>query len=127
MTNRISNNSAILDKIGKKNTSSNQSVRVNQHAQSFRRVLDEKASEVKISKHAEKRLEMRNISLSDMNMSKINGAIEKAEKKGVKDALIIMDNNALITNIKSKTIVTAAKLDDLETRVITNIDAVVLV
>ncbi len=127
MTNRISNNKAILDKIGQKKPSVNQGARLNQNAQSFRRVLEEKASEVKISKHAEKRLQMRNINLTDQRLTKISGAIDKASEKGVKDALIIMDNNVLITNIKSKTIVTAANLDDLETRVITNIDGVVLV
>ncbi len=127
MTNRVANNSAILDKIGS-NSSVNR-VKINQQAKSksFRAVLDEKSTEVKISKHAEKRLMTRNIDLSPVGMNKIKGAIERAEQKGVKDALIIYDNNALITNVKSKTIVTAAKLDDLETKVITNIDGVVLV
>ncbi len=125
--NRVSNN-AILDRINKTASTSKVNRQSNQTIPaSFDKILQSKTDNVTISKHAEKRLEMRNISLSKANLEKISSAIDKADQKGVKDALIIFKNNAFITNVKSKTIITAANVDDLETKVITNIDGVVLV
>jgi flagellar operon protein len=60
-------------------------------------------------------------------MKKLNQAIEKAKEKGVKDALILMDDKAFIASIRNKTIVTAAFEDQLKENVFTNIDGAVLV
>ncbi len=60
-------------------------------------------------------------------MQKINQAIEKAEKKGIKDALILMDNKAFVANIKNKTIITASTSEQLKENVFTNIDGAVIV
>ena len=45
-------------------------------------------TEVKFSKHAESRLETRNINLTDEQKSKLNEAINKANAKDVKDSFI---------------------------------------
>ena len=84
-------------------------------------------SGVKFSKHASQRLEERNIVLSRGDLNKITNAIEKAEGKGIKDALIIMDNKQFVANIKNKTVITASTNEQLREQVFTNIDGAVIV
>jgi flagellar operon protein len=86
-----------------------------------------KQSEVKFSKHALERLQLRNIKLSKEDINKIGDAVNKAAEKGVKEALIIMGNSAFIANVKSKTIITAATEDNLKNNVFTNIDGTVII
>jgi len=86
-----------------------------------------KQSEVKFSKHALERLQMRNINLTKDDMGKLNEAVNKAAEKGVKETLIIMGNSAFIANVKSKTIITAAAGDNLKENVFTNIDGAVII
>jgi len=97
--------------------------------QSFNEVLNRIKSndEVKFSKHAIDRLNSRNIQLSDQDMSRINTAIDKASQKGVREALIMMDNKVFIASVQNKTIITAAVDDQLKDSVFTNIDGAVIV
>ncbi len=97
---------------------------------SFGTVLKEKLQvqdRVKFSKHAELRLHMRNINLNTSQMERISTGISKAEEKGVKDSLILMDKLALVVNVKNRTVVTAAETDQLKENVFTNIDGAVIV
>jgi flagellar operon protein len=97
--------------------------------QSFNEVLHKiKSNEnLKFSKHAIQRLNSRNITLSDSEMSRLNSGISKAKSKGVKDALIMMDNKAFVASIANKTIITATVDDQLKDSVFTNIDGAVIV
>lgn len=97
---------------------------------SFADILNQKinANEgVKFSKHAEERLKSRNITLDAAKMEKLNDAIAKAEQKGVKDSLVLMDNLALVVSVKNKTVITAVNHDELKNNVFTNIDGAVIV
>lgn len=92
---------------------------------SFDSIFNEELEKVKFSNHALKRLESRNIQLSDEAMSKIQNAVEKAESKGAKDSLVMMDNTAFIINIPNRTVVTAMEVAESNENVFTNIDSVV--
>jgi flagellar operon protein len=96
---------------------------------SFQEILNgiNKREEVKFSKHALERLNQRNITLNKQDITKINVAIEKASKKGVKEALILLDNKAFIASIKNNTIITAATGEQLKENVFTNIDGAVII
>ncbi len=113
------------------NKNQQQNIKTNRpQGQSFQDVLSKVKSsnqEVKLSKHAKARLDQRNITLSEADMQKINQAIEKADKKGIKDALILMDNKAFVANVKNKTIITASTSEQLKENVFTNIDGAVIV
>ena len=102
-----------------------------QHIESnFGTVLKEKLQAqtgVKFSKHAELRLQARNINLNSNQMERIRGGVNKAEDKGIKDSLVLVDNIALVVNVKSKTVVTATKTNELNENVFTNIDGAVIV
>lgn len=82
---------------------------------------------VKFSKHAESRLKMRNISIDESQMKKISEAVEKADKKGVQDSLVLMDKLALIVSVKNRTVITALNSDELKDNVFTNIDGAVVI
>lgn len=82
-------------------------------------------SDVKFSKHAQMRLETRNIEISDNQKQKISKALDKAEQKGVRDSLVMVDDIALVVNVKSRTVITAVNSNELKENVFTNIDGAV--
>lgn len=82
---------------------------------------------VKLSAHAEKRLQERNITLAPKDLEKIGVALGQAASKGSRESLIIYDGLALITNVRNKTIVTAIDSQGGESQVFTNIDSAVIV
>lgn len=84
-------------------------------------------SDVKISKHAELRMDARNIKINENQMKRIKQGIDKAQEKGVKDSLMLVDNIALVVNVKNRTVVTAANTQELKENVFTNIDGAVIV
>lgn len=92
---------------------------------SFDSVFKQELEKVKFSNHAMKRLESRNIQLSETDLEKIQSAVEKAELKGAKDSLVMMENTAFIVNIPNKTVVTAMEVKGSNENVFTNIDSVV--
>lgn len=101
-----------------------------QRNKGFESVLQQTISDkegIKFSKHAELRLQARNISLTAAQKEKMNAAVAKAEAKGVKDSLVLMDNMAFVVNIRNKTVITAANNSELKENVFTNIDGAVIV
>ncbi|NOX18058.1 MAG: flagellar protein [Chlorobi bacterium] len=87
----------------------------------FRKELDK----LKFSNHASRRLESRNIELSEKELLKLNNAIGKAEAKGAKDSLVMMNDTAFIVNVPNRTVVTAMPVGGGEENVFTNIDSVI--
>jgi len=81
---------------------------------------------VKFSKHAQARLESRNINLSDADLKKLGGAVDQASSKGVQDSLIVMNGLAFIVKVPDRTVVTAMPMDDANSNVFTNIDGAVI-
>lgn len=83
--------------------------------------------ELKFSKHALDRLNSRQIELTPQEISKISDAVDKAEAKGVKEALILMNDKVFIASVKSKTIITASTEEQLKNNVFTQIDGAVII
>ncbi len=99
---------------------------------SFRDVLRDKLSNtedksVKFSKHALSRLESRNIDLSENVIKRLNEGTKKAESKGIKDSLVIVDRLAFIVNVPNNTVITAMDADNTDENVFTNINGAVIV
>ncbi|MEG8945593.1 TIGR02530 family flagellar biosynthesis protein [Rosettibacter firmus] len=92
---------------------------------SFDSIFKEELEKIKFSNHAMKRLESRKIQLSEDEIAKIQDAVEKAEAKGSRDSLILMNNTAFIVNIPNRTVVTAIEVENSNENVFTNIDSVV--
>ena len=91
---------------------------------SFARILEQTTSEVKFSKHANERLQSRNIDLSESQKERLNQAVKTAGEKGIKESLVMLDDLAFIVNIKNNTVVTAITRG--EQKVFSNIDGAVV-
>lgn len=97
-----------------------------QPAGSFANILQDKLSqEIKISKHAQMRMEMRNVNLTEAQRQKLSNAVDKAGAKGVRDTLIVMERMAFVVNVKNRTVITAMNSAEMRENVFTNIDGAV--
>jgi flagellar operon protein len=85
------------------------------------------ASPLKFSNHAIDRMQARGIRFSPDEMTKIEGAVNKAAAKGAKDTLLLTDASALIVSVKDKTVVTVMDKAQLKDNVFTNIDSTVMI
>lgn len=107
---------------------------VNQiNEKSFLEILQEKKNaqnvteELKFSKHADKRLADRNISLTQEQLQRLQEGAEAAGAKGIRESLVLMDDLAFIVNIKNNTVITAMSKHDENEKIFTNIDGAVMV
>ena len=91
---------------------------------SFDRVLLDKADQIKFSRHAAKRLETRNISISEEQKARLEDAAEQAMEKGMTESLVMVDDLAFIVNVKNNTVITA--VGDATDSIFTNIDGAVI-
>ncbi|WP_072912369.1 TIGR02530 family flagellar biosynthesis protein [Desulforamulus aeronauticus] len=83
--------------------------------------------EVKLSAHATKRLQERNISFNQEDLTKINQAVQQAAAKGAKDSLLLYRDLALVTSITNRTVITAIDGKSMADHVFTNIDSAVII
>jgi flagellar operon protein len=94
----------------------------------FQQILQGKVKPViKFSGHALERLQKNNITLSPQDMERLSEAVEKAETKGSRESLVLMDDLALIVSIKNHTVITAIDGQRLKENVFTNIDSAVII
>ena len=87
----------------------------------------ERKEDLKFSKHASQRLDDRNISINSDLHNKLNEAIEMARLKGLRDMVIIDNQNAFVVNVPNKTVITAMCGSEMKNNIFTNIDGVVMI
>ena len=93
---------------------------------SFKKVFDAELQQLKFSKHAQERLQARNMQLNDTDKAQLEKAVNLAEQKGSQDSLVFLKDMAFIVNVKNKTVVTAIDSDHLRQNVFTNIDSAIV-
>lgn len=131
--NQIGNQFASIEQVTNQYLKPKKAVRdLEQVKPSFREILTQKkagldTSELKFSKHASMRLEERNISLSQEQKDRLETGTQKAEAKGIKDSLVLMDSLAFIVNIPNRTVVTAMEQGESQESIYTNIDGAVII
>ncbi|UCC43423.1 MAG: hypothetical protein JSU65_09780 [Candidatus Zixiibacteriota bacterium] len=81
---------------------------------------------VSFSKHASRRLFSRKIELTDDQLGRIAGAIDKASGKGSRETLVLLDDTALVVSVKNRTVVTVFDRENLRDGVVTSIDSAVI-
>ena len=86
----------------------------------------EKGNEVKFSGHAAERIAFRGISVGSEEVTKLNEAVKRAEEKGARESLVLMNDLAFIVNVKNKTVVTAVDGNSMKDKVFTNIDSTII-
>jgi len=103
-----------------------ESVNMQKPSVSFHDILGSKIeTPVQFSKHAALRLSDRNISLTGEQINRVAEGIGKAGEKGIRDSLVLVDDVALVVNVKSKTVITA--INQASESVFSNIDGAVIV
>lgn len=97
---------------------------------SFQEILQQKklqdTGSLKFSKHALGRLNDRNIELSEGQLERLNEGAQRAEQKGIRDSLVIVDELAFIVNVPNQTVVTAMDSTETNNNVFTNINGAVI-
>lgn len=81
---------------------------------------------VRFSAHAQTRMQSRQLSLNPEHLQRLQGAVDRAAGKGSKDALVLMDDMAMVVSVKNRTVVTVVDKDNLKANVFTNIDSAVI-
>ncbi len=85
------------------------------------------SSNLVLTKHAQTRVEQRNIDLSDENIDRLSEGVKIAEEKGLHAPLILIDRTAFIVNLNNRALVTTVSGDDMKNNAFTNIDGTVIV
>lgn len=94
----------------------------------FQRLLQDtiiKQKDIKLSAHAEQRMQERNIVLEEKDMDALKGAIDQLEEKGARESLMLYKDYAFIASVRNRTIITS--MDSTEVDVVTNIDSAIIV
>lgn len=126
----INNNMAkSIDKIGQKAGSPTKVNQATLGKNNFRNILQQQIGsneELKFSRHANQRLQSRNITLSDEQITRLNNGLSNARAKGVNESLMLVDDVALVVNVDNSTVITALDRSETKDHVFTNIDGAVL-
>ena len=96
---------------------------------SFRDVLAgkvEDSSKLRFTKHANARLDSREITISEEQMQRLEDGARRAGEKGIKESLVLIDSLAFIVNTSQKTVITAMNQSETSEHVYTNIDGAVI-
>ncbi len=88
---------------------------------------EELESDLKISSHAVKRMNERNIEFDSDEFLRLKSALGKLKDKGGKDSLVITEKAAYILDIDQKTVVTAMERNNLMDNVFTKIDSTLII
>jgi len=79
------------------------------------------------SGHARQRLASRRVQLSSADLARIAEGVDRAAAKGARDSLVLLNELALIVNVRNRTVLTALDSHRLRQGVVTNIDSTVFV
>ena len=93
---------------------------------SFKEIFEAEIQQLKFSKHAQERLESRNMQLTENDKAQLGKAVHLAEQKGARDSLVFLKDMAFIVNVKNRTVVTAIDSEHLRENVFTNIDSAIV-
>lgn len=93
--------------------------------QSFAQALDQ-ASGLQFSKHALARVQRRGIELDQNTLSRLSEGVGRAESKGSRDSLVLVDGTAFVVSVSNRTVITAVGSEHMKDNVFTNIDSAVI-
>ncbi|MEW9108595.1 TIGR02530 family flagellar biosynthesis protein [Cytobacillus gottheilii] len=79
-----------------------------------------------ISKHAKERLQQRGITIDDEKWKSIESKVSEAKRMGVKEALVLLKDAALIVSANNQTVITAMDRTEAESQIFTNITGTIV-
>lgn len=81
---------------------------------------------LKVSKHATERLAERNIHIPEQEWERISAKVDEANKKGIKESLVLTEQAAMIVSAKNRTVITAMDRTEAKDQLFTNIDGTIV-
>jgi flagellar operon protein len=84
-------------------------------------------SAIQFSRHANARLESRGISLGPDDLEDLSGAVDQLARKGAKESLVLMDDNAYIVGVPDRRVITVMTRGEAVGNIFTNIDSTMVV
>jgi flagellar operon protein len=82
---------------------------------------------VTFSRHAEARLQSRNIELSETEQMELSDAVDKLQERGAQESLVLMDDHAFIVGVPKRTVITAMTRQEAVGNLFTNIDSTLVI
>jgi flagellar operon protein len=95
-------------------------------ASGFGDALATASDRLTLSRHAQHRVDRRELTLGHEQMQRIQGAVNSAAQKGARNSVVMVDDLAVVVDIKQRMVVTAMEREGSRDRVFTNIDSVVI-
>lgn len=94
---------------------------------SFDDVLARAGTDLTLSRHAQKRVDRRELNLDAGHMKRLDSAIQSASARGARNSVVMIDDLAMVVDVRERTVVTAMQRQGgSEPKVFTNIDSVVV-
>ncbi|MDO9354504.1 MAG: TIGR02530 family flagellar biosynthesis protein [Solirubrobacteraceae bacterium] len=81
---------------------------------------------VVFSGHALQRIERRGITMDAETQRRLGEGVDRAASKGSRAAVVLVDDNAFVVGVPSRTVITAVGRDNMKEHVFTNIDSAVI-
>ncbi|HHV54077.1 MAG TPA: flagellar biosynthesis protein [Firmicutes bacterium] len=81
---------------------------------------------IKLSAHAEQRLRSARVPWGPQQVARVASAVDKVAGKGGKQALVLLDDLALIVSVPNRTVITAVPGERRQENVFTQIDSAVI-
>ena len=78
---------------------------------------------LRLSAHAQQRLESRGITLTPQEMVQAEQALDKLAAKGAREALLVTERSALVVSVANRTVITAMPREEAGENVFTQIDS----
>lgn len=88
--------------------------------------VNEKTNKLVVSKHAQMRLEQRNINIDQNTWTRIDAKVQEAKRMGVRDSLVLTQKAALVVSAKNNTVITAMDRDEASSQIFTNINGTII-
>jgi flagellar operon protein len=92
----------------------------------FDELLQQEIGRLRFSRHAQERIESRNLTLDQRDLAALEGAVARAEEKGSQDSLVLLRDMAFIVSVRNRTVVTALDGEHMRENVFTKIDSAVI-
>ncbi len=84
-------------------------------------------ADLHFSNHAMQRMERRSIRLSSDELALLSDGVTKAQQKGAKEALLLMEQQkAFVVNVPGRTVITVMDQEGMKEKLFTNIDSAIL-
>ncbi|KHF39774.1 TIGR02530 family flagellar biosynthesis protein [Halalkalibacter okhensis] len=84
-------------------------------------------TELKVSKHAKQRMDVRGIEFSEEKWLTIQEKVKEAKQKGITDSLVVTDHAALVVSAKNDTVITVMDREEAQSQIFTNINGTIII